>query len=412
MLHLLNLRCTRTTPAPEIKANGLLPVSQASDPVVARLSGNPIRLSQIQPILLEGYGLAILQSVVLLEASKQQAARSGVVVSPEDVNSERALTQAKLFPDAEPADIPKLYQQFLEQKGLTVAEFDLLLQTNTYLRKIAEPMVKGKITDAALQEMFRQRYGENVQVRHIQVANLQEILVVKNRLAAGEPFEKVAAEMSRNARTAPLGGELPPFSRQAVGYPPAFKDTAFALKEGEVSDPVSAEGGYHLIKLEKRIAPKVIKFEDVKASLTEDLTEILVQAQVKLIRAQVAEDARRGLIIDNPILKAQYDALMTQRDDQITGRNEIREQFEKERQKILERAATQPASMPASQPRPIRPPRRRRHSLENHLIEFARQRRQMDSPQGLALRCATDRRIRAQTSRAARRSASRYPVIR
>jgi parvulin-like peptidyl-prolyl isomerase len=326
------------------------PTAQGNDPVIARLSGNPIRLSQIQPILLEGYGLGVLQSIVLLEAAKQEAARTGVVVSIEDVNTERALTQAKLFPDAEPAEIPKLYQQFLEQKGITVAEFDLLLQTNAYLRKMAEPMVKGKITDAALEEMFRQRYGENVQVRHIQATNLQEIGVIKERLNKGEPFEKVAAEMSRNVRTAPLGGELPPFSRQALGYPQVFKDVAFSLKEGEVSDVVSAEGAYHLIKLERRIAPRAVKFEDVKPSLTEDLHETLVQAVVKQLRTQIAEDARRGLIIDHPVLKAQYDSLMTQRDQQITDRNAIREQFERERQKILERAATQPTSMPATQP--------------------------------------------------------------
>jgi hypothetical protein len=340
--------------APEVKPDSTTPpptgAQQSGDPVIARLSGNPIRLSQLQPILLEGYGLSVLQTIVLLEAAKHEAARNGIVVSPEDVNTERALTQTKLFPDAEPADIPKLYQQFLGQKGLTVAEFDLILETNAYLRKMAEPAVKGKITDAALQEMFRQRYGENVQVRHIQLANLQEIAAAKDRLNKGEPFEKVAAEMSRNARTAPLGGELPPFSRQAAGYPQAFKDVAFSLKEGEVSDVVSAEGSYHLIKLEHRIAPKVIKFEEVKASLSEDLHEILVQEVIKRLRAQIAEDARRGLIIDNPILKAQYDAAMTQRDEQITDRNQIREQFERERQKILERAATQPTSLPTTHP--------------------------------------------------------------
>jgi parvulin-like peptidyl-prolyl isomerase len=288
----------------------------------------------------------VLQNVVLLETAKKEAARRGAIVSTEDVSTERTITMAKLFPDAEPGDVPQLYQQFLDQKGISAGEFDLLIQTNTYLRKMAEPVVKDKVTDEALQELFRQRYGENVHVRHIQLSNLREITEAKSRLAAGEPFEKVAAEMSRNTQTAPLGGELPPFSRQAASYPPAFKDTAFALKEGEVSDPVSAEGSYHLIKLEKRIAPRAIKFEDVKPSLAEDLHETFVQAVVKQLRAQVAEDARRGLIIDNPILKAQYDAMMTQRDQQITDRNAIREQFERERQKIMERAATQPASMP------------------------------------------------------------------
>jgi hypothetical protein len=325
-------------------------MTAGADPVIARLAGEPIKLSQIQPILLEGYGLNILLNLVQLEAAKDEAERANIVVTEEDYNTERTLTLNKLFPDAEPAEIQPLYQQFLEQQRITAAEFDLVLRINTYLRKLAEPAVKGKVTDAALEDMFRQLYGETIRVRHIQLGNLQEVADAKHRLAAGEPFEKVASEMSRNARTAPLGGELPPFSRQASNFPQAFKDTAFALKEGEISDVVSAEGGYHLIKLEQRIPPKVVKFEDVKASLAEDLQERMVQAVVKQLRVQLADDARRGLIIDNPILKAQYDARLNQRDQQITDRNAIKEQFERERQKILDRAATQPTSLPAEAP--------------------------------------------------------------
>ena len=39
------------------------------------------------------------------------------------------------------------------------------------------------------------------------------------------------------------------------------------LKGGEVSDIVNADNAFHLIKVENRIAPKVVKFEDVRESL-------------------------------------------------------------------------------------------------------------------------------------------------
>lgn len=314
------------------------------DPVVARINARPITLSQIQPTLIEGYGLNVLLNIVQLDLAKQEAARAKVTASEEDFQRERDLTLSRLFPDAEKADYEQLFDQFLQQQRVTRAEFDLVLHTNAYLRKVAEPMVKDKITEEALQEAFRQLYGETVQVRHIQLTNLQEVLEAKRRLAGGEPFEKVAVEMSRNARTAGLGGELPPFSRQAGGYPQAFKDTAFALKEGEVSDAVQAEGAYHLIKLERRIAPKAVKFEDVKESLREELLERFVQATIKQLRTQLSQDAVRGLIVEHPVLKEQYEARVHQRDQQIRDRDQIKEQFERERQRILDRAATQQAA--------------------------------------------------------------------
>jgi hypothetical protein len=160
--------------APDTRQQQSLPGAAASsDPVLARLNGKPITLAQIEPTLINGYGLNILLNVVQLELAKQEAARAEVTVSPEDIAREREQTLAKMFPDAEKSEIEPLFEQFLQQQHISRPEFDLVLQTNTYLRKVAEPLSKDKIGDAALQEAFRQLYGETVQVRHIQVANMQ-----------------------------------------------------------------------------------------------------------------------------------------------------------------------------------------------------------------------------------------------
>ena len=119
----------------------------------------------------------------------------------------------------------------------------------------AAPTVQANITDERLQESFKALYGETIEVRHIQCSNPIEIAEAKRRLAAGESFENVARTMNRNTRTAQLGGLMPPFSRYAE-YPQVFKDVAFSLKIGEVSDAVETGGIYHLIKLDKRMNRK------------------------------------------------------------------------------------------------------------------------------------------------------------
>lgn len=46
-----------------------------------------------------------------------------------------------------------------------------------------------------------------------------------------------------------------------------FEDTAFTLDEGKISEPVRTEYGYHIIRLDAKIAPQQMSFEDVKERL-------------------------------------------------------------------------------------------------------------------------------------------------
>jgi parvulin-like peptidyl-prolyl isomerase len=339
--------------------------SQTQAPIVARVGEAHVTLDQLQRPLMEGYGLNVLLNLVQLEIAKQNTAKAGITVTADDIARERAQTIENMFKDSnqkvtdkindllnknQSAEADKLreqmkkdneqaFGQFLENQHYTRAEFDIVVETNAHLRKLAEPQLKGKIDDEKLKEAFNALYGENVKCRHIQANNVLVINEAKRRIAAGEPFEKVAAEVSENASTGPLGGELPPFSLQTPGFPEKFKEVAFALKEGEVSEMVQAEGAYHIIKLEKRIAPKAVKFEDVKESLRADLQKKALEAAVKELRIQTSEQAVRGLMINDPVLKAQWDQRLAKRDGELKERKAIREQQERERNRA---ATTQP----------------------------------------------------------------------
>lgn len=71
---------------------------------------------------------------------------------------------------------------------------------------------------------------------------------VKKRLAQGEDFALIAKELSQDAGSASDGGDLGFFERDVMD--PDFEKTVFSmLKDGDVSDVVETEFGYHLIQL-------------------------------------------------------------------------------------------------------------------------------------------------------------------
>src|SRR5690606_29207278 len=119
----------------------------------------------------------------------------------------------RLFQDASPADHESLLEQFLATQKATRVEFDLAIRARAHMRKTAEPLLREQLTEPRVREHFNAMYGERVKVRFIQVANMHEVAEARRRIDAGEAFEQVAREMSRNAETAQSGGDLPPFSR-------------------------------------------------------------------------------------------------------------------------------------------------------------------------------------------------------
>src|SRR5439155_24371091 len=159
--------------------------SATQGPIVAKVGDISVSMDQLEKPLVEAYGLNVLLNVVRLQIAKDQAARSGVKVTPEDIAAERQQTIDRMFKDSNEKLVDKLnaakekgqteeadkiaaqikkdnaqaFDQFLQNQHLTRSEFDLVTETNAYLRKIAEPLLAGKISDDNLQTAFRSLYG-------------------------------------------------------------------------------------------------------------------------------------------------------------------------------------------------------------------------------------------------------------
>jgi peptidyl-prolyl cis-trans isomerase D len=169
---------------------------------------------------------------------------------------------------------------------------------------------KVTLTDAEVRDAYdsnpeRFTIPKTVEARHIlikvapdaapeAVEKAREKLVdVLKQARAGKDFGELAKQYSEDS-TREQGGELGTFRKEAMIQP--FADAAFALKPGEISEPVRTRFGWHLIKVEKVNEGRTRSFDEVKGEIT---------SQLKLERA-------RNLAYD--AAEAVYDAASETRD--------------------------------------------------------------------------------------------------
>lgn len=119
---------------------------------------------------------------------------------------------------------------------------------------------------------------------------INKLKKIKKDIEGGETFESQARIFSEDTGTASNGGLMKNISKGQMVKP--FEAAALNLQEGEISDPVESEFGYHLIQLVKK-SGKIYDARHILLMATPTDDEIKT-ARVKL-------DSIRGLIISGKL---------------------------------------------------------------------------------------------------------------
>ena len=84
---------------------------------------------------------------------------------------------------------------------------------------------------------------------------------VLQKVKAGQDFATLAQEFSQDPGSSARGGDLNYFKRGTMVR--EFNDAAFSLQPGQLSDVVTTQYGYHIIKVTDRKPGRVVPFEEV-----------------------------------------------------------------------------------------------------------------------------------------------------
>jgi peptidyl-prolyl cis-trans isomerase C len=237
-----------------------------ADPVIAKVDGQPVYLSELTAIVQtlpdQARGLPtqtlypmILEQMIDARALVAEARRTGT--------------------DKDPAI--QLQVEFAARRALESA----LLQRE----------IGPKITDAAIRARYDRdiagRPGtEEVRARHILVETEAAAKTIIIELGKGADFAALSAKHSKDPGASRQGGDLGFFRKDDMV--PEFSAAAFALKDGQVSAvPVKTQFGWHVIQVVERRRGAPETFEDARDALRQQMVEEAVRQVMARARATV-----------------------------------------------------------------------------------------------------------------------------
>lgn len=171
-------------------------------------------------------------------------------------------------------------------------------------------LIQDRVNDkiSVTDEVLKRHYDEHSEdfmlperwrASHILVNSIEEAKEIKEKLNQGISFEMLAKEHSKDA-SAKQGGDIGYFSKGQLV--PEFEEACLSLEEGEISDAVKTQFGYHVIKLTGRKSPEVQEFPAIKElikkelegnqrkQLFEDLMDILRKDAKIIINEELLEE--------------------------------------------------------------------------------------------------------------------------
>ena len=248
----------------------------------------------------------VLDELVTYTVLKQEAKSRKVTATDAEVNSQIEMIK-KSAPNEE------AFQKALKDQNMTMARLRDDARTQIAIGKMmdAELAAAPTVTDADAKDFYdknpdRFKQPEMVRASHILILVKPEdseaakkdarskIDAVLKRAKAGEDFATLAKENSQDGSAA-TGGDLDFFPREKMVAP--FSDVAFKLKTGDISDVVTTQFGYHIIKTTDRKPESLLPLAEVNDKLKQGLAQQKKQQAAQQFIAQLRQKSKVEVLI-------------------------------------------------------------------------------------------------------------------
>ena len=196
----------------------------------------------------------------------------------------------------------KTFEQVLETHGSSIDNLKSEIVISLSLEKHLGKDIDDKKIKAYFDENKAAYDGSERRASHVLVDTremktdaelaqaLEKIKKIKAEVDSGKDFAEVAKQHS-DCPSKDKGGDLNFFKRKGQMVEP-FAAAAFALKVGQVSDPVKTPFGYHIIKVTEIKKGNDVKFDDVKQNIKQNMMEEKAQVLIRQLLEKAKIDVK------------------------------------------------------------------------------------------------------------------------
>lgn len=266
----------------------------------------------LKPSLLAAVMVALpLMAPVQVLAQDQSADTVVATVNGQDITLGQMIVMRQSIQDPSVADLSDqdLWDMLLEQlvrqavmagegKENAAIRAQLELQRrNTLATEAVAALAETAPTQDEIKAAYDRLFGEAEPVKeysaaHILVATEDEAKEIRQQLEDGADFGELAAQKSQD-NSSQNKGDLGWFSADMMVEP--FANAVEALENGQISDPVKSDFGWHVIRLNETRMREVPKMEEVQTEVEQFVRRENLEAAVERLVAEAKVEKAEGI---------------------------------------------------------------------------------------------------------------------
>ncbi|MFH2057861.1 MAG: peptidylprolyl isomerase [Pseudomonadota bacterium] len=256
----------------------LVDVQKGAEPYIKKITASGYSQDK-QDEMIEKVNEDILNSMIEITLTRQEAERYGIVISEEEIDNvveniknRKSLTQ-------------KEFEEALGYEGINIVEFRENIKKQRLQERIINYAVNSKvvITESDIKHYYsanNQKYAgkQKHHLRNILMEDMEKISQIKQRLDENQSFIELAKQFS-TASNASDGGDLGLFD--ITNFSKEIKESISKLNKGQYTDVITTAQGFQIFYLQDIVLEGNQSYEQASKEIKEILYQQLVEEKFK-----------------------------------------------------------------------------------------------------------------------------------